>query len=185
MSILTSPITYLFLDTEWADIEGRELVSMALVSESGASTFYAERDPLPKYPTDFVARTVYPLLQRDHHALSDQKFADSLITYLRQQVSPHVVADYPNDLRLFREVISWRGCNSLDTEWGNGVPCTLMCRDAVTTAHLERWFSLNPQLSRSRHHALVDANGLRMAWLASTGRLSPMFQPLSEIPWRL
>lgn len=37
----------LFLDTEWADVIGNELMSLALVSEDGRHTFYAERDPLP------------------------------------------------------------------------------------------------------------------------------------------
>lgn len=39
--------TYLFLDTEWADLVGDELVSLALISEDGRRLFYAERSPLP------------------------------------------------------------------------------------------------------------------------------------------
>jgi hypothetical protein len=46
--------TYLFLDTEWADLPGEELVSLALISADGRDQFYAERDPLPSDATDFV-----------------------------------------------------------------------------------------------------------------------------------
>ena len=62
-------VTYLFLDTEWADPEGRELVSLALVSQDGEAVFYAERDPLPVNPTGFVKDSVYPLLDRGSVAL--------------------------------------------------------------------------------------------------------------------
>ncbi|WP_232310283.1 3'-5' exoribonuclease [Pseudoxanthomonas mexicana] len=47
-------MTYLFLDTEWADPTGSELVSLALITEDGIHRFYAERDPLPDVATDFV-----------------------------------------------------------------------------------------------------------------------------------
>jgi len=36
-------MTCLFLDTEWADAVGAELVSLALISENGQQVFYAER----------------------------------------------------------------------------------------------------------------------------------------------
>lgn len=35
--------TYYFLDTEWADADGHDLVSLALVDESGERSLYAER----------------------------------------------------------------------------------------------------------------------------------------------
>lgn len=44
----------LFIDTEWADVLASELVSLALVGDCGRYEFYAERDPLPDKPTDFV-----------------------------------------------------------------------------------------------------------------------------------
>lgn len=176
MPSTASSLTYLFLDTEWADEKGLELVSIALVSEDGASTFYAERDPLPLAATEFVKTTVYPLLQRGCHALPDRSLAEALIAFLSGQRSPHIIADYPNDLRLFREAVSW-SCD----RWARGLeeaprlPCTLMDRDPVTTSHLERWFSKHPDLLLRRHHALVDANALRIAWMVSTGRLDESF----------
>jgi len=176
MPSTASSLTYLFLDTEWADEKGLELVSIALVSEDGANTFYAERDPLPLAPTEFVKTTVYPLLQRGGHALPDQSLAMALVAFLRAQRYPHVIADYPNDLGLFRQVISWHRPGAVcRLEELPSVPCTLMERDRFTTSHLERWFSKHPDLLLRRHHALVDANALRMAWMVSTGRLDDNF----------
>ncbi|MCS3848419.1 hypothetical protein GGR70_003477 [Xanthomonas campestris] len=180
MPSTASSVTYLFLDTEWADAKGLELVSIALVSEDGASTFYAERDPLPLAATEFVKTTVYPLLQRGCHALPDHSLAEALIAFLSGQRSPHIIADYPNDLRLFREAVTW----SFDKaawrpEGAPRFPCTLMERDPVTTSHLERWFSKHPDLMSRRHHALVDASALRAAWMVATGRLDPEFNGLA------
>ena len=167
-------VTYFFLDTEWADAEGFDLVSIALVSEDGVSTFYAERDPLPSVPTDFVATTVYPLLQRGPYALPDQALAAALIAFLRGQPYPHMIADYPNDLRLFRQTISWAS-TAFGMEEPPSFPCTLMSRDPVTTYHLERWFLRHPDMLLRRHHALVDAHALRAAWMVATGRLDAEF----------
>lgn len=175
MPSTASSVTYLFLDTEWADAKGLELVSIALVSEDGASTFYAERDPLPLAPTEFVEKTVYPLLQRGCHALSDHSLAKALVAFLMLQRSPHVMADYPNDLRLFREVISWASV-AKGMDGPPRFPCTLMDRDPVTTSHLEMWFSKHPDLMLRRHHALVDATALRAAWMVATGRLDADFE---------
>jgi len=70
---------FFFLDTEWADPIGCELVSLALISEYGARHFYAERDPLLASPTDFVrhswsirsCRAARP--QGRHHAMVDSQ----------------------------------------------------------------------------------------------------------------
>lgn len=37
----------LYLDTEWADPEGKQLVSLALVDSAGRSRYYREIAPLP------------------------------------------------------------------------------------------------------------------------------------------
>jgi hypothetical protein len=50
----------LFIDTEFAEQTARELVSIAMVSQDGRFEFYAERDPLPVTPSDFVRTVVYP-----------------------------------------------------------------------------------------------------------------------------
>lgn len=83
--------TYLFLDTEWADVLGAELVSLAVVSADGRESFYAERDPLPECPTDFVRSAVYPLLDRGSVALSDVEFTTELRQFLCGIEAPFVL----------------------------------------------------------------------------------------------
>lgn len=70
--------TWLFIDTEWADVLARELVWLALASGCGQYEFYAERDPLPVEPTAFVRSVVYPLLERGTSALPDDQFTAAL-----------------------------------------------------------------------------------------------------------
>lgn len=59
-------------------------------------------------------------------SVPDQSLAMALVAFLRDQRYPHVIADYPNDLRLFRQVISWyrprAGCRLEELP---SFPCTL------------------------------------------------------------
>jgi len=68
----------LFIGTEFADTTARDLVSIAMVSEDGHFEFYAERDPLPAAPSDFVRNVVYPLLDRGERSLTDDEMAKQL-----------------------------------------------------------------------------------------------------------
>lgn len=94
--------TYYFLDTEWADVIGSELVSLALVNEDGDRHFYAERANLPEAPTDFVRQSVYPLLDRGGAALPDAALTTGLRAFLNVADAPAVMADFPNDLQLLK-----------------------------------------------------------------------------------
>jgi hypothetical protein len=163
--------TYFFLDTEWADEQGIELVSLALVSEDGAQEFYAEREHLSDDPTDFVKERVYPLLDRGDTLLSDDAMTSALRAFLSRVALPFVLADFPNDLKLFLHVLEGFpfGASSASRR-SMALVTTLMCRDEKTTALLERWFAMHPREAARRHHALVDARALRMAWLAATSR---------------
>lgn len=162
--------TYLFLDTEWADDEGRELVSLALVSHDGASVFYAERDPLPTRPTEFVRSCVYPLLDGGSAALAEMEFTRALRVFLCAVRTPHVVYDYPNDGALLLTAIS--GFGRLPSELADVPPPPRHLRSSLLTdAHLspavEEYFLAHPNEASKRHHALVDAMALRAAWLAT------------------
>jgi hypothetical protein len=163
--------TYFFLDTEWADEPGVELVILALVSEDGMQEFYAEREHLPRHPTAFVQDRVYPLLDRGETILSDEQMTSALLAFLGRVALPFVLADFPNDLELLQYVLDGfpvSGSNA--SHRSTALVTTLMCRDDKTTALLERWFTMHPREAARRHHALVDARALRMAWLAATGR---------------
>lgn len=164
--------TYLFLDTEWADVIGADLVSLALISEDGRRVFYAERDPLPANATDFVRAVVYPLLEREHVALPDMEFTRRLRAFLDEIPSPYILFDYPNDGTLLRHALTGFGAElAADLCGPQPMPVmTKMLRDGDMTAVLEAWFGSHPEALAKRHHALVDAQALRMAWRIATGR---------------
>lgn len=170
--------TYLFLDTEWADVLGVELVSLALVSTDGRARFYAERDPLPTNPTDFVRVAVYPLLERGDAALSDAAFTTELRRFLCGVEAPYVLFDYHNDVALLRYALAGFDLADEQAFSCGAIPSpvmTEMLRDGLIAMLLEDWFQAHPEVSARRHHAGVDAEALRQAWLAATGRI--------EAPW--
>ena len=167
-------MTYLFLDTEWADPTGSELVSLALISEDGIHRFYAERDPLPEVATDFVRSVVYPLLERGNRSMSDQAMTRAIRAFLAAVSAPIVIADYPNDLTLLKYVIA--GFDMPDDEASACGPIsqpvmTRMLKDGATGKLVEDYFAGNTEAAARRHHALIDAEALRMAWLVITGRV--------------
>ena len=167
-------MAYFFLDTEWADPMGSELVSLALVSEDGAHRFYAERESLPATPTDFVRAVVYPLLDRGKAAMSDQAMTTGLRAFLGGDPEPIVLADYPNDLALLKYVLA--GFDLPDDQAAACGPIpqpvmTRMLKEGATGLLIEDYFEAHPEARARRHHALVDAQALRMAWLVVTGRV--------------
>lgn len=95
----------LFLDTEWADPQGQQLVSLALISEDGEHVFYVERDPLPAEPTGFVRDVVYPLLNRGRHAMDDRLFTTRLRQFLSSMDHPCVIFDHGGDAVLLQHAL--------------------------------------------------------------------------------
>lgn len=166
----------LFLDTEWADAAGQQLVSLAVVSEDGVHRFYAERAELPATATQFVREVVYPLLDRGRWAMSDQAMTTGLRAFLGAFAEPYVLADYPNDFQLLQRALhGFELAEDLKQACGP-IPklvLTPMFKDGMLNMLIEDWFEAHPDQRARRHHALVDAQALRMAWLAATGRISP------------
>ena len=156
---------HLFLDTEWANDASRELVSLALVSHDGAHRFYAERHPLPGAPASFVREVVYPLLDRGITALPDSEFCDALRTFLGQFEDPIVLADGSLDFKMLAHALN--GFGRL------GLPPAPSWRPMLVTygdvlMQVEAYFDAHADASARRHHAMVDAEALRLAWLAVT-----------------
>lgn len=167
-------MTYLFLDTEWADPTGSELVSLALITEDGIHRFYAERDPLPEVATDFVRSIVYPLLERGECRMTDQAMTTGLRAFLSAVIEPVVLADYPNDLALLQYVISGFDLSDDQAAACGPIPqpvMTRMLKEGAMGMLVEDYFAGHPAAAARRHHALVDAEALRMAWLVVTGRV--------------
>lgn len=156
----------LFLDTEWADDDGRQLVSLALVPGgpyglfTGAkmAPFYAERDPLP-LPNEFVRDTVYPLLDRGVFAQLDDAFSRALGAYIcaarhsRTEEPPVIIATHANDFTLLREMLA---IADQMPSYRAELRYSASLIDLIRTA-----FARSPKLARRRHHALVDAQVLQ------------------------
>lgn len=160
---------YLFLDTEWANDVQCELVSLALVSRDGTRRFYAERDPLPDHPSRFVADVVYPLLERGDAAMPDADFTRGLCRFLSQSDAPFVLFDVGHDCELLTHALKGFGAPG---DYGPMpvIATTRMLREGHFHHLLQDWFAQNPEREARRHHAGADAEALRCAWLAVTGR---------------
>lgn len=137
----------LFLDCEWNDYKG-SLISMALVSEDGREWY----EVLPVYqPSAWVAKHVMPILNKEP-LFDANAMSCSLEDFLTQFDSVHIIADWPEDIAHF--------CNILVTGPGRRIrtpPLTLevlrICSESATP-----------------HNALSDARGIRDAVLAHRAR---------------
>ena len=146
--------------------------------------FYAERDPLPIEATDFVRHVVYPLLERGDAARTDAAMTASLRRFLSGVPDPYILADYPNDLQLVAYVLAGFDMPDSEAQACGPIPrpvMTRMLKDGITQMVLEDWFEAHPDDLRRRHHALVDASALRMAWLAFTGRVRTLVNISAQI----
>ncbi|MHB8743906.1 MAG: hypothetical protein ACYC9L_12360 [Sulfuricaulis sp.] len=163
----------IFLDTEWADEDGRELVSLALVSEDAERVFYAERKPLPGWPTDWVSWVVYPRLCGGSCALADKLFTARLRSFLRSVPSPVVCFDADNDLALLELALAEfgkPGC-AIDEPVIFGIKKLTgrSYEDAI-----EGVFRKFPQAMKGRHNALVDAFAMRQAFAGPDANANPI-----------
>ncbi len=170
---MTSTVTkYLFLDVEWADAEAADLVSLALITDDGQHCFYAERKPLPESPTEFVKAVVYPCLDRGVSALDDFHFCRELRAFLGPFAEAFVLFDHEHDGNLMEHALSGFSLSAAEKNACGPYVMpnrTLMLREGDFSTFFETWFVAHPQARR--HHALVDANALRMAFLRTTGRI--------------
>jgi 3' exoribonuclease, RNase T-like len=174
-------MTYVFLDTEWADEHANQLVSLALVSEDGTREYYAEVDPLPSDPKRFVVDAVYPLLERGDKALPLNEVASTVADFLITLPAPAVLADHINDLRLLRALLAGERWERL---LQSGLIATRMIKDSRMREISDAWFCEDPARISRRHHALVDAHALRHTWRVVTGRAkAPPASGQSPQPW--
>lgn len=159
----------LFLDTEWADDDGRDLVSLALVHGGPYglfmgeefAPFYAERAVLPR-PNAFVKSVVYPALDRGESAIADEVFSRTLAAYIEgcrnidTDAPPIIIATHANDFTLLRATLALTGQTP---------PYREELRFAESLLDLIRVaFAKDPALAKRRHHALVDAQVLKSVY---------------------
>ncbi|AWV06249.1 3'-5' exoribonuclease [Marilutibacter maris] len=160
-------MTRLFLDCEWADNLGRELVSLALVSEDGQDRFYSEVSPLPKHPNDFVRAVVYPLLDHGFHARQPIDLTRDLRAFLSRISEPCVLFDHPVDGTLFGHVLDGFDLPVAALAHLRPVPkvvTTLIAECDAMRRQIDRYFIEHPEQVDRKHHAMVDAEALRWAY---------------------
>lgn len=94
--------------------------------------------------------------------------------FLNSASAPMIFADYANDLQFLHYVLA--GFDLPDTQvyacgptpWPVDVQ---IIHDRPTATLVEAYFEAHPAVRSRRHHALVDAEALRVAWHISTGRV--------------
>ena len=144
-----------FLDTEYNGIGG-ELLSLALVPDDGDELYLTLRNSEPLL--DWVERHVAPYLDSVPEQLSCPRLtrkdaAHALERYLRHDEEPLIVADWPEDVAQF--------CNLLITGPGD------MVEVRRTTFRLIPMSNFSTAAnSRVPHNALHDARALRDHFLA-------------------
>lgn len=162
-------MTYLFLDCEWTQPTVGELVSIGLVDDTGNRRFYAELDPLPTGATDFVTDTVYPLLERGSHALTKFQITRRLRLFVSAIEDPVVVFDCDTDGKLFSFAIEGFGmplAYLVDCGPRPSFKLSHVARNASLDIMITSYFNAHPAQAARQHHAGVDAEALRQAWLA-------------------
>jgi hypothetical protein len=151
----------LFLDTEWATDDARDLVSLALVNADGTKSFYAERSPLPADCSPFVRSRVYPLLEGRCAALSDDAFGIKLRSFVASWDTPWIHFDSQIDKVQLSEALVGFGA------WAGAVPAwvPVLVTDQHVLDEIELYFIARPKMAARRHHARVDAEALRFAYM--------------------
>lgn len=159
-----------FLDTEWADSNGQELVSLALVDISGQHRFYSEVNPLPKSPTDFVRTMVYPHLRHGYHARQKIELTRELRVFISEIESPEVIFDHFNDGRLLQNALD--GFEIAADTFAKSPALSPLRLRMLSGKHLkdvrdaiETFYRTQPTFARRRHDSMVDAEVLRLAYL--------------------
>lgn len=159
----------LILDTEFADAEATEWVSVGLVPlDAGLPSFYVERKVLPD-ATEFVRTVVYPLLDRGDLAMPDSMAADALRRYLNRLPPPVTIAfdasvDWPVFLGVLNHPMARESVPEIQS-----MAIALIIGSRYFEALQRIWVS--DERRHRRHHALVDAGVQRDAYLAALGGL--------------
>jgi len=134
----------LFIDCEFNGFKG-ELISIGIISEDGHE-FYEVLEC--QSPIQWVAENVMPILRKPPIA-NKRALSAALFSYLYQFPTIHVVADWPEDIAHF--------CDVLITGPG----------ERISTPPLTMEIVRIDAASELPHNAIADARGIRAAILAA------------------
>lgn len=143
-----------FIDSEFDGFGGR-LLSMALVPlDRAAESLYLQVNDAHEVQDDWVRANVVPLIDLPlpdtviRHRVARSEFSSVIGHYLSGLLRPHIVADWPDDIRYF--------CEALITG-----PGTMIKMPGFTT-QLVRVDAYPTDLAGAvQHHAYWDAAALR------------------------
>lgn len=161
----------IFFDTEFTGlVVDPALISIGLVDETGARTFYAELTDTWRLVDvgDFVREAVLPLLQGGEVLMTMAELQTRLRTWIEAFGEPVQLAtdslswDWPWIHEIFHEDGTWP--SNLDRRPVLVTPSEDLPRKAFNLA-VEACYTDGLR----RHHALDDARANRQGWLASRG----------------
>jgi hypothetical protein len=138
-------IDTLFIDTEFNDFGG-ELISIALIDSQGREFYEAIEHSPPR--SKWVEENVIPYLIKE--PISKHKVQLLLQEFLRKYTAIHIIADWPEDIQHF--------CDLLITGPGERID--------TPKISLEINSSISSSLSKVPHNALYDARALQLDWIA-------------------
>jgi hypothetical protein len=143
-----------FLDTEFTNLQDRELISLALVAENGAE-FYGEcTDFELSGCSDFVRETVLPLGSPAARAMPREQLRIEVMSWLQRipiRDHPILCYDYDGDRQLLERLLG----GALPKGWRTENIWT-----RLDAARLEAFFAEHGH----HHHALWDARANRASF---------------------
>lgn len=146
----------LYLDTEFTDFVEMDLISIALVPESGQA-FYAERNDFDmNLCTDFVRKTVLPQLGKRpecRYPMAGLRTAIEKWLWQFEDLEPVICYDWSGDWGILFDLLS------------REVPPWLQCRNIAhkIDRHAFDYF-MNTLFNGAAHHALHDATCNKLAY---------------------
>ena len=169
--LATTPqeITRVYLDTEFTKFARPQLISVALVAESGQEFYGESTDFVRVQCSQFVIENVLPILQGGAVAASLDELRGKLVDWLATLSSPaEIISDFDGDIELLLKLLRI-GAKELDRY--NIAELTVLDDEFVKSESfngaLNDYFT---NVDSRRHHALVDARSLLCAHVAMLGR---------------
>jgi len=152
--------TRVYLDTEFTKFARPQLISLALVAESGQEFYGESTDFMKVQCSDFVVENVLPLLQGGDVAGSSDALRVKLGEWLGTLPFPaEIIADFDGDIELLLKLL---GISATEMGRYNIGELTVLDGEFVQSENFNRalddYFA---SVDLRRHHALVDVRALR------------------------
>ena len=169
--LATTPqeITRVYLDTEFTKFARPQLISLALVAESGQEFYGESTDFVRVQCCDFVVENVLPILHGGHIAASLDDLRVKLVDWLATLSSPaEIISDFDGDIELLLKLlrISAKEIGRYNIAALTALDGALVKSESFNRA-LNDYFT---NVDSRRHHALVDARALMSAHAATKWR---------------